>query len=95
MTPENFAHGVSRVDVVGGMVRFEFFTLQPPAADGEPPVQVPTQAVIVPMDGFLRAFAAQQNVMQQLMQAGIIARREDAPAGAVPAAGKPASPNFP
>ena len=90
MSTEIFVHGMSRVVVVAGMVRFELFTLAPPPAEGEPPVQVPVQAVIMPMEGFLRAFGAQENLIQQLIKAGALARREDA----VPAAGAAASPNF-
>lgn len=78
MTNETFAHGITRVDVVGGMVRIEFFTLMPPAGQGEA-TSVPVQVMILPMEGFLRAFATQDGLIQQLIKAGVVTRTENAP----------------
>lgn len=76
MTTETFAHGISRVDVVGGMVRLELFTLVPVDGQGEA-TATPVSVVIMPMDGFLRAFGTQDNLVQQLIKAGVVTRNEN------------------
>jgi hypothetical protein len=92
MANELFAHGMSRIDMVGGMVRFELFTLEPPVGESKTQVIVPTQAVIMPMEGFLRAFGIQENMVQQLIKAGVLARRDDEAAAVPPP--PTTSPNF-
>lgn len=91
MVDEFFAHGISRVDLLGGMVRIEFFSLTPPDKDEEQAQAIPTRAVLIPVDGFLRGLATQDGLTQQLVKAGLIQRRDDS---AAPASAPGVSPNF-
>lgn len=76
MTNETFAHGISRVDVVGGVVRIEFFSLVPSATQGSEATPTPNHVVILPIDGFLKSYATQENLVQQLIQAGVVTRND-------------------
>lgn len=63
---EIFADGIGQIHFGGGMVRFDFVTLQP-GEDGAAPTPVVNERIIMPPQGFLGAF----NSMQQLIdQAG-------------------------
>ena len=49
---EIFADGIGQIHFAGGMVRFDFVTLQP-TEDGKAPVPQGTIRVIMPPNGFL------------------------------------------
>lgn len=93
--PAFFADTISRVGVAGGCVRIEFSLMHPPAAQGEPSRSEVVMNLAMPLEGFINAFAAQENLMRQLQEAGVVVRREAGAANtdaAVPAGngGKPA-----
>ena len=59
---EIFADGIGQIHFAGGMVRFDFVTLQP-NENGAAPTPVVNERIIMPPQGFLGAF----NSMQQLI----------------------------
>jgi hypothetical protein len=99
MTEEFFADLISGVGLMGSMVRIDFasFSATEKDAEGKPAMNF-HHRVVMPPEGFLRSFAAMQNLIKQLEQAGVLKRvspddNSAAPAAALPAAA-PKSPNF-
>ena len=86
-----FANGIGRADLLNGMVRLELVTLVP-GADGTAAPQS-SQALWLPLEGFLRSAATVEGLIAELAKAGLIRPPPSAAAG-VPAPA-PASPNFP
>ena len=84
----HFADGITNISLTGiGLVRLEFGAVSPAAAkDATQPMALsPTQQVVMPLDGFLRAFGAQEQVVKKLIDDGLVNRRDqtvdDAPKG--------------
>ncbi|MBO4649139.1 MAG: hypothetical protein J5806_13385 [Lentisphaeria bacterium] len=73
-----FTDGVGQIHFAGGMVRYDFVTLQPAAKEGEPPVVEPTVRIVMPPQGFLATFNAMQRLFDQLLDAGILQKNENA-----------------
>jgi len=69
---EIFADGIGQIHFAGGMVRFDFVTLQPdPDGKGEPQ-PLCKERIIMPPQGFLNAFNSMQNLIDKLLEAGIL-----------------------
>ncbi|CAK0779231.1 conserved hypothetical protein [uncultured Gammaproteobacteria bacterium] len=78
-----FADTVGRVDFAGGLVRLELSSMFPPDVAEAGKVKIErTGRVVMPLDGFLQTFQAMQNLIDQLVTAGVVNRRKDEPAGA-------------
>ena len=99
-TEIHFADGIGEITLAGGMVRMDLVTMVGRPKDGEeqPNLQV-TGRVVMPPDGFLRSFSAMENLVKQLIDAGLVKPRDggagnaastDGPGSAEP----PKSPNF-
>ena len=83
-----FADAVKRVDFSGGLVRMELVAAYPPGNPGDGPINLQQNGrLIMPLDGFLSTFQAMQNLIDQLVQAGIVHNRpaENAVASTPPA----------
>ena len=74
---EIFADGIGQIHFAGGMVRFDFVTLQP-GEDGAAPTPMVTQRVIMPPQGFLGAFHSMQQLIDKLVEAGVLTKNENA-----------------
>ena len=74
---EIFADGIGQVHFAGGMVRFDFVTLQP-AEEGKAPVPESNLRIIMPPQGFLGAFNSMQQLIDKLLEAGILQKNEAA-----------------
>ena len=74
---EIFADGIGQIHFAGAMVRFDFVTLQP-AADGKAPVPESTIRVIMPPQGFLSAYNSMQQLIDKLLEAGVLKKNEAA-----------------
>ncbi len=74
---EIYADGIGQIHFAGGMVRFDFVTLQP-EEDGKAPVPQPNFRVIMPPQGFLGAFNSMQQLIDKLVEAGILQKNENA-----------------
>jgi hypothetical protein len=87
---EIFADGIGQLHFAGGMVRFDFITLQP-GEEGEAPVPQSNVRIIMPPQGFLGAFNSMQQLIDKLLEAGVL--QKNAPAAeAAPAAKATATP---
>lgn len=102
MNEENiFADGIGEINLSGGMVRMDLVQLVGSQSDAEnkPRLEV-TKRVVMPPDGFLRSFSAMENLVKQLIDAGLVKPREGetggqpAPAAQPDASGGAKSPNF-
>ncbi len=74
---EIFADGIGQIHFAGGMVRFDFSTLQP-EEDGKAPVAQSSTRVIMPPQGFLAAFNSMQQLIDKLVEAGVLQKNEEA-----------------
>jgi len=74
---ELFADGIGQIHFAGGMVRFDFVTLQP-AEDGKPPVPESSVRIIMLPQGFLGAFNSMQNLIDKLLDAGVLQKNDAA-----------------
>ena len=69
--------GVGQIHFAGNMVRFDLVTLQP-GADGQAPTPSPAFRVIMPPQGFLAAFNSMQQLIDKLVDAGVLRKNENA-----------------
>ena len=98
-TTEVFADGVGEVTLVGGMVRIDLVSLSHTDKDESGQAYLEhRQRIVMPPEGFLRSFSAMEDLVKQLVEAGVIRKGDDesAPIEATPASSEapPASPNF-
>ena len=73
---EIFADGIGQIHFAGRMVRFDFMTLQP-AEEGKEPVPQSTIRIIMPPQGFLNAFNSMQQLMDKLVEAGVVRKNDN------------------
>ena len=68
-----FVDGINNIYVTGNLVRIELANLEPQmkTEDGQPVYNV-KQRVVMPLDAFASAFTLQNDIMQQLIQAGVV-----------------------
>ncbi len=94
---EIFADGIGEIVLSGGMVRMDLVALTGSQRDDQKQPQLEfRQRVVMPPDGFLRSFSAMEDLVKQLVKAGLVKRRdeEQTVAAAAPASEPPKSPNF-
>lgn len=72
---EIFADGIGQIHFAGGMVRFDFITLQPGKDGGEPTPEY-KERIIMPPQGFLNAFQSMQNLIDKLLEAGVLQKND-------------------
>lgn len=72
---EVFADGIGQIHFAGSMVRFDFVTLQP-EAEGKAPVPQPSIRIIMPPQGFLSAFNSMQQLIDKLLEAGVLQKSD-------------------
>ncbi len=94
---EIFADGVGEIVLSGGMVRLDLVVLTGSQRDaGDKPRMEVRQRVVMPPDGFLRSFSAMEDLVRQLVEAGLVKPREGSNVAgtAVKPENRPNSPNF-
>ena len=74
---EIFADGIGQIHFAGGMVRFDFVTLQP-EEDGKAPVPQGNTRIIMPPQGFPSTFNSMQQLIDKLVEAGLLQKNENA-----------------
>ena len=74
---EIFADGIGQIHFAGGMVRFDFVTLQP-SEDSQTPTPASNVRIIMPPQGFLGAFNSMQQLIDKLLEAGVLQKNEQA-----------------
>jgi hypothetical protein len=82
-----FADAILNITVTGPLVRLDLGTIVAgQAKEGKQElVATPTQQLVMPLDGFLRAFGMQETVVKKLIADGVI-KAQPAPAPAATAA---------
>ncbi|MDD3153261.1 MAG: hypothetical protein PHS41_00215 [Victivallaceae bacterium] len=75
---EIFADGIGQIHFAGNMVRFDFVTLQP-TSEGQAPTPEANVRIIMPPQGFLGAFNSMQQLIDKLLEAGVLQKNENAP----------------
>ena len=71
---EIFADGIGQIHFAGGMVRYDFVTLQP-EEDGKTSAQSGVR-IIMPPQGFLSAMNSMQQLVDKLVEAGVLRKNE-------------------
>jgi len=73
MNQEIFADGISAIHVTGNLVRIDLMTLQPhlKGENGQPVIDV-SKRIIMPLEGFVQGLATQENIINQLIEAGVL-----------------------
>lgn len=97
---ELFADGIGEISLVGGMVRMSLVSLVGSRREGDQPRFEPRERIVMPPDGFLRSFSAMEDLVKQLISAGLVKPKDQAGAAEGTAATRieptkpPKSPNF-
>jgi hypothetical protein len=83
MQPEYFADAVVSVSFIGPTVRMDFASVAQPgewtptrndqAVEERPPL-LKRFRVIIPVEGFIQVFSAQESLMERLVSSGIVPR---------------------
>ncbi len=81
MNQEIFADAISAVHITGNIVRIDLLTVQPQVKtdNGQPAVDV-SKRLIMPLEGFIKSLAVQEDVVKKLVEAGILAKSPAPPA---------------
>ncbi len=74
---EIYADGIGQIHFAAGMVRFDFVTLQP-AENGAAPTPEVNERIIMPPQGFLGAFNSMQQLIDKLLEAGVLQKNTPA-----------------
>lgn len=74
---EIYADGIGQIHFAGGMVRFDFVTLQP-EGEGKAPSMLVKERIIMPPQGFLGAFNSMQQLIDKLLEAGVLQKNDAA-----------------
>lgn len=82
MNQEIFADGISAVHVTGNLVRIDLMTVQPHLKNenGQPVVDI-NRRIIMPLEGFVQSLAVQENLIRQLIAAGVLKKDQPEAAG--------------
>ena len=83
MTNEVFADGIGRIDFAAGVVRFELVSVEP-GEGGQNRLEA-RQRVIMPLEGFLATLGTMSNLVNKLVEAGVLRQNPTAAAAAGPA----------
>lgn len=93
-----FADGIGEITLAGGMVRMDLVTLVGSQKDDENKPRLEfSKRVVMPPDGFLRSFSAMENLVKQLIDAGLVKPRDGEQAASAEKSGPDdgsKSPNF-
>jgi len=88
-----FADGIGEITLAGGMVRMDLVSLVGSQKDSENKPRLEfSRRVVMPPDGFLRSFSAMENLVKQLIEAGLVKPRDGEQVAEKGAEAK--SPNF-
>lgn len=73
MNKEIFADGISAVHITGNLVRIDLMTVQPHLqSDNDQPVVEINNRIIMPLEGFVQSLTVQDNIIKQLIAAGVL-----------------------
>ena len=88
MVNEVFADGIGRIDFAAGVVRFDLVSVEP--GEGGQNRLEPRQRVVMPLEGFLATLNTMGNLLNKLVEAGVVRQNPPAvqPDGAAEPKGK-------
>lgn len=69
---EQYIDGVETIHLLNATVRMDMFTLQPPQEGEEKPSPHVSQRIIMPIQSFLTMHSAMQQIINKMLQDGII-----------------------
>ena len=72
-----FADRLRQINLLEGMVRYDFETIQPGEV-GEEPFTEDRLRVIMPLQGFLTAYSSMQELIGKLIEAGVLQKKTPA-----------------
>ena len=70
--PHIFADRLLNLAMTGPLLRIELGTMQAPAAEGQKPQLVPSQTLVMPLDGFLASFGMMEAMVKKLVADGVV-----------------------
>ena len=73
-----FADRIRNIAVTGPLVRIELGSLELPKAEGQQPQLIPTETLVMPLDGFVASFGMLEAMMKKLLADGVL--KQQAPA---------------
>jgi hypothetical protein len=79
-TSPRFADRIVNIAVTGPLVRLELGVMQPPMAEGQKPQLVPTEALVMPLEGLVASMGMLEALIKKLVADGVL--RVQAPASA-------------
>ncbi|WP_439590215.1 hypothetical protein [Hydrogenophaga sp.] len=86
MTP-HFADTIVQVSLTGSLVRIDLGTVTVVNKDGKQEARlVPTQQLVMPLDGFVRGFGVQQQAVNKLIADGVLKPHDPQAKAETPAA---------
>jgi hypothetical protein len=71
----SFSDRIVNIAVTGPMIRIEFGTLVLPAGEGATQKLVPSQTLVMPLDGFLASFSMLESVVRKMVADGVVKPR--------------------
>ena len=88
-----FADTLLNIAITGNLIRLDLGTVVPALSrDGKQELRTtPTQQVVMPLDGFVRAFGMQEQVIRKLIADGVL--KPQPPQDGAPAVSTGTSPN--
>jgi hypothetical protein len=75
-----FADRVINIAVTGPLIRLELGTLHPPKAEGQQPQLVPSETLVMPLEGFVQSFGMMEAVVKRLVADGVLKQQTPAEA---------------
>lgn len=71
-SPHLFADRIVNLSITGPLVRIELGILQLPTAEGQKTQLVPSQTLVMPLEGFVQSFGVMEGVVKRLVADGVI-----------------------
>lgn len=78
ISPPFFADRIINIAVTGPLIRIELGVAEFPDGSGQNPPIIPSQTLIMSIDGFANSFGVLDQVMKKLIQSGMVKARSEA-----------------
>ena len=70
---EYYGDGLTQLHFVGGLVRYDFATLQPdPSGNGGTPIPKRNLRLVMNLSGFLKTYDTMKTLLDRMIDAGIV-----------------------
>ncbi len=80
MEKEVYVDGAGQIHYAGGMIRLDFITIQPNGDNGEVVKPEVKERVIMTPQGFLSVYGTMNQLVNKLVESGVLGKKEDEPA---------------